>query len=155
MWAATDAYAEVIGKERHGRVRGVGFGPTPSMFGTSSINTSQRLRMVPEEEILRDKEEIRDLKDRLKFIEEKVAFLLSQQSNICSSQVEKIAEDIILERSSASENSRDGKGTSVLEQQGVQATETAQPRKRRRYRLEKVHVFSLGVSTDDCRRTLN
>ncbi|XP_020087070.1 uncharacterized protein LOC109709313 [Ananas comosus] len=155
MWAATDAYAEVIGKERHGRVRGVGFGPTPSMLGASSINTSQRLRMVPEEEILRDKEEIRDLKDRLKFIEEKVAFLLSQQSNICSSQVEKIAEDIILERSSASENSRDGKGTSVLEQQGVQATEAAQPRKRRRYRLGKVHGFSLGVSTDDCRRTLN
>nr|CAD1818565.1 unnamed protein product [Ananas comosus var. bracteatus] len=116
MWAATDAYAEVIGKERHGRVCGVGFGPTPSMFGASSINTSQRLRMVPEEEILRDKEEIRDLRDRLKFIEEKV---------------EKIAEDIILERSSASENSRDGKGTSVLEQQGVQATEAAQPRKRR------------------------
>lgn len=87
MWAATDAYAEVIGKERHGRVRGVGFGPTPSMFGASSINTSQRLRMVPEEEILRDKEEIRDLRDRLKFIEEKVAFLLSQQSDICSSQV--------------------------------------------------------------------
>nr|CAD1838595.1 unnamed protein product [Ananas comosus var. bracteatus] len=114
MWAATDVYVEVIGKERHGRVRCVGFGPTPSMFGASAINTSRQLRMVPEEEILRDKEEIRDLRDRLKFIEKKVAFLLSQQS-------------------SASENSKDGKGASTSEQQGVQTTEAAQTRKRRRH----------------------
>ncbi|XP_020102721.1 uncharacterized protein LOC109720205 [Ananas comosus] len=90
--------------------------------------------MVPEEEILRDKEEIRDLKDRLKFIEAKVAFLLSQQSDTCSSQVKEIAGDIILKRSSTSDNSRDGKGASASEQQGFQATETAQPRKRRRLR---------------------
>ncbi|OAY71955.1 hypothetical protein ACMD2_25927, partial [Ananas comosus] len=110
MWAAIDAYAEVIGKERHA-VSWCRFGPTPSMFGASAINTSQRLRMVPKEEILRDKEEIRDLRDRLKFIEENVAFLLSQQSK----------------------NSRDGKGASTLEQQRVQATEAAQPLKRRRH----------------------
>ncbi|KAL0007408.1 hypothetical protein SO802_008910 [Lithocarpus litseifolius] len=30
LWAPDDAYAQVMGKERHGRVRGVGFGPTPS-----------------------------------------------------------------------------------------------------------------------------
>ncbi|KAL0011155.1 hypothetical protein SO802_006263 [Lithocarpus litseifolius] len=30
LWAPDDAYAQVMEKERHGRVRGVGFGPTPS-----------------------------------------------------------------------------------------------------------------------------
>nr|CAD1839797.1 unnamed protein product [Ananas comosus var. bracteatus] len=90
MWPATDAFAEVIGKEQHG------------VFVV------------------------------LKFIEAKVAFLLSQQSDTGSSQVKEIAGDIILKRSSTSDNSRDGKGASASEQQGFQATETAQPRKRRR-----------------------
>nr|XP_023882248.1 uncharacterized protein LOC111994587 [Quercus suber] len=30
LWSKTDAFAQVMGKERCGRVRGVGFGPTPS-----------------------------------------------------------------------------------------------------------------------------
>nr|CAD1843423.1 unnamed protein product [Ananas comosus var. bracteatus] len=105
-----------------------GFGGGPTLITSADLPTFlvrtitsigstfpvTRLRMVPEEEILRDKEEIRDLRDRLKFIEEKVTFLLSQQS-------------------SASEKSRDGKGASTSEEQGVQATEVAQPRKRRRH----------------------
>nr|XP_023893446.1 uncharacterized protein LOC112005431 [Quercus suber] len=30
LWAPDDAFAQVMGQERNGRVRGVGFGPTPS-----------------------------------------------------------------------------------------------------------------------------
>ena len=29
LWAPDNAYAQVMGQERHGCVRGVGFGPTP------------------------------------------------------------------------------------------------------------------------------
>ncbi|KAL0001198.1 hypothetical protein SO802_014979 [Lithocarpus litseifolius] len=36
LWAKDDAFAQVIGAERSGRVRGVGFGPTPS--GRSGSN---------------------------------------------------------------------------------------------------------------------
>ncbi|XP_065622851.1 uncharacterized protein LOC136064706 [Quercus suber] len=36
LWAKDDAFAQVMGAERHGRVRGVGLGPTPS--GRSGSN---------------------------------------------------------------------------------------------------------------------
>ena len=29
-WSTDDVFAKVMGKERKGRIRGVGFGPTPS-----------------------------------------------------------------------------------------------------------------------------
>ncbi|KAF3961543.1 hypothetical protein CMV_013856 [Castanea mollissima] len=35
-WAPDDVYAQVFGNERNGRVRGVGFGPTPSMHPAKS-----------------------------------------------------------------------------------------------------------------------
>ncbi|KAB1213541.1 Myosin-5 [Morella rubra] len=37
-WSPSDRYAQVIGPERHGRIRGVGLGPTPSSY---SANTSR------------------------------------------------------------------------------------------------------------------
>ena len=52
LWAHDDAFAQVMGKERSGRVRGVGFGPTPSgrsgsnlpcLPGPSSFETVQRM----------------------------------------------------------------------------------------------------------------
>ncbi|XP_050266119.1 uncharacterized protein LOC126709818 [Quercus robur] len=52
LWAKDDAFAQVMGKERSGRVRGVGFGPTPSgrsgsnlpcVPGPSSTETAQRM----------------------------------------------------------------------------------------------------------------
>ena len=39
LWSPNDAYAQVFGRERHGRVRGVGLGITPS--GRSATNASQ------------------------------------------------------------------------------------------------------------------
>ena len=36
LWSTNDAFAQVMGKERCGRVRGVGFGPTP--IGRSGAN---------------------------------------------------------------------------------------------------------------------
>ena len=52
LWAKDDAFAQVMGEERSGRVRGVGFGPTPSgrsgsnlpcVPGPSSTETVQRM----------------------------------------------------------------------------------------------------------------
>ncbi|KAB1219244.1 hypothetical protein CJ030_MR3G001273 [Morella rubra] len=35
-WSPSDQYAQVIGPERHGRIRGVGLGPTPSSHPTNT-----------------------------------------------------------------------------------------------------------------------
>ena len=52
LWSTDDAFAQVIGKERCGRVRGVGFGPTPiggsganlpCLTGPSSSETAHRM----------------------------------------------------------------------------------------------------------------
>ncbi|XP_020087954.1 uncharacterized protein LOC109709952 isoform X2 [Ananas comosus] len=91
MWAADDAYSKVIGQDRHGRVRGVGFGPTPSMLSDVSSNNSHQLKIISMEEILRDKDrEIYDLKERLASIEAKVDMLFSKQSDAQSSKVQDV-----------------------------------------------------------------
>ena len=40
LWSNTDAFAQVMGKERSGRVRGVDFGPTPSGRSASTLPCS-------------------------------------------------------------------------------------------------------------------
>ena len=52
LWSTDDAFAQVMGKERCGRVRGVSFGPTPTgrnganlpcSIGPSSSETAHRM----------------------------------------------------------------------------------------------------------------
>ena len=52
LWSTDDAFAQVMGKERCGHVRGVGFGPTPigrsganlpCLTGPSSSETAHRM----------------------------------------------------------------------------------------------------------------
>ncbi|KAL0004900.1 hypothetical protein SO802_012461 [Lithocarpus litseifolius] len=43
-WAPDDVYAQVFGNERNGRVRGVGFGPTPSMHPAKSTPAIAQVR---------------------------------------------------------------------------------------------------------------
>ena len=61
LWSLDDAFAQVMGKERCGRVRGVGFGPTPTgrsgatlpcLTGPSSSETAHRMTKL--ENSLRD-----------------------------------------------------------------------------------------------------
>ena len=61
LWSTDDAFAQVMGKERCGRVRGVGFGPTPTersganlpcLTGSSSSETAHRMTKL--ENSLRD-----------------------------------------------------------------------------------------------------
>ncbi|KAB1204266.1 hypothetical protein CJ030_MR8G009054 [Morella rubra] len=40
-WSPSDRYAQVIGPERHGRIRGVGLGPTPSSHPTNTNEQRQ------------------------------------------------------------------------------------------------------------------
>ncbi|KAB1216461.1 hypothetical protein CJ030_MR4G002246 [Morella rubra] len=40
-WSPSDQYAQVIGPERHGRIRGVGLGPTPSSHPTNTNEQRQ------------------------------------------------------------------------------------------------------------------
>ncbi|CAL5321197.1 unnamed protein product [Camellia sinensis] len=98
-WSPNDIYSQVMGKEHHGRVRGLGFGPTPSKHGFM-CNNFDHLRMVSDEERMRDKDTIIELKEQLKTqgdqlqtqgiqlqaqdavinsLKEQVAFLMSQR----------------------------------------------------------------------------
>ncbi|XP_028071336.1 uncharacterized protein LOC114273728 isoform X2 [Camellia sinensis] len=64
-WSPNDIYSQVMGKEHHGRVRGLGFGPIPSKHGFM-CNNFDHLRMVSDEERMRDKDTIIELKEQLK-----------------------------------------------------------------------------------------
>lgn len=65
-WSPNDIYSQVVGKgkEHHGRVQGLGFGPTPSKHGFMS-NSCDHLRMASDEERMRDKDIITKLKEQL------------------------------------------------------------------------------------------
>ena len=61
LWAKDDAFAQVMGKERSGRVRGVGFGPTPTGRSGSNLpclpepsSTETAQRMTALENSMRD-----------------------------------------------------------------------------------------------------
>ena len=61
LWSTDDAFAQVMGKECCGRVRGVGFGPTPTgrsganlPCSTSSSSSEMAHRMTELENSLRD-----------------------------------------------------------------------------------------------------
>ena len=61
LWAKDDVFAQVMGKERSGRVRGVGFGPTPSGRSGSNLpcvprpsSTETAQRMTALENLMRD-----------------------------------------------------------------------------------------------------
>ena len=43
-WASNDVFAKVMGKERKGRIRGVGFGPSPSGWSSKSVLTDLQIR---------------------------------------------------------------------------------------------------------------
>ncbi|KAB1200959.1 hypothetical protein CJ030_MR0G005508 [Morella rubra] len=45
-WSPSDRYAQVIGPERHGRIRGVGLGPTPSSH-PANTNEQRQYQDVP------------------------------------------------------------------------------------------------------------
>ncbi|XP_030940053.1 uncharacterized protein LOC115964977 [Quercus lobata] len=65
-WAPDDVYAQVFGNERNGRVRGVGFGPTPSMHPAKSTPTIAQVRSQERDA------EVTQLKNQVASLMEKV-----------------------------------------------------------------------------------
>ncbi|XP_075650796.1 uncharacterized protein LOC142621360 [Castanea sativa] len=64
-WAPDDVYAQVFGNERNGRVRGVGFGPTPSMHPAKSTPAIAQVRSQERDA------EVTQLKNQVGFLMEK------------------------------------------------------------------------------------
>ncbi|XP_023914558.2 uncharacterized protein LOC112026107 [Quercus suber] len=74
-WCSTDAFSKVMGKEKHGRVRGLGFGPTPSNQSGSKNSCYGGIRITSEEERLKD-DKIRRLTDKVSTLEDKLAMVM-------------------------------------------------------------------------------
>ncbi|KAB1210354.1 hypothetical protein CJ030_MR6G024139 [Morella rubra] len=69
-WSPSDRYAQVIGPERHGRIRGVGLGPTPSSHpANTSVRSSQRASSSNERAVF--------MKNKVQMLESEVASLKS------------------------------------------------------------------------------
>ncbi|KAH7866369.1 hypothetical protein Vadar_019441 [Vaccinium darrowii] len=94
FWSPNDVYSQVITKkERPGRRRGCGFGPT-SKSSNSTSNDSVSFNVVDEEERMRDKETIRKLEEtvqaqtrEMSTLKEQVAFLMRLMPGFTGSQV--------------------------------------------------------------------
>lgn len=74
-WSSTDAFSKVMGKEKHGRVRGLGFGPTPSNQSGSKNSCYGGIKITSEDERLKD-EKIRRLTDKVSTLEDKLAMVM-------------------------------------------------------------------------------
>ena len=69
-WSPSDRYAQVIGPERHGRIRGVGLGPTPSSHPTNTnVRYSQPTSSSNERAVF--------MENRVQMLESEVASLKS------------------------------------------------------------------------------
>ncbi|KAB1219713.1 hypothetical protein CJ030_MR3G019166 [Morella rubra] len=69
-WSPSDRYAQVIGPERHGRIRGVGLGPTPSSHPTNTnVRSSQPTSSSNERAVF--------MENRVQMLESEVASLKS------------------------------------------------------------------------------
>ncbi|XP_059594024.1 uncharacterized protein LOC100249107 [Vitis vinifera] len=77
-----EIYTQVMGPERHGRVRGYGFGPTPSsVFGSTSrrrsgvilstqLENAQEMLIAVEQKFTTATEELSNVKDELSHVKE-------------------------------------------------------------------------------------
>ena len=74
-WSSTNAFSKVMGKEKHGHVWGLGFGPTPSNRSGSKNNCDGGVRITSEEERLKD-DKIRRLTDKVSTLEDKLAMVM-------------------------------------------------------------------------------
>nr|POE83860.1 hypothetical protein CFP56_78543 [Quercus suber] len=67
-WSTNDVFAQVMGKERKGRIRGVGFGPSPSGQSSKSARTDIEIQSSQERD-----NEVAQLKASLATMEDKLA----------------------------------------------------------------------------------
>ncbi|KAF7812219.1 uncharacterized protein G2W53_033195 [Senna tora] len=75
IWEKNDIYSQVVGKDKYGYVRGLGFGPTPSM--KDSVTCACHGTKINTQERLEDQEAIREMGEKIKMLEAQVATLVS------------------------------------------------------------------------------
>ncbi|KAL4616120.1 hypothetical protein ACB092_07G176100 [Castanea dentata] len=89
LWSKNDAYARVFGPERPGRVRGVGFGITPSR--RSATNASQ-FTLTPSSSISRTAQRISELENNSTVLREPLAQVQEQLSQSEARHQQQMAE---------------------------------------------------------------
>ncbi|KAF7839320.1 uncharacterized protein G2W53_007802 [Senna tora] len=77
LWDKNDIYSQVIGKDRYGYVRGLGFGPTPSMKDSASSCACHGTRINMQEERLQTQEAMRQMSEKIQMLEAQVATLIT------------------------------------------------------------------------------
>ena len=84
-----NAFAQVIGPERHGRLCGLGLGPTPSMYRASTLASASHHSDSPSSVHNEADDRIKVLEDQVRTLQEalgsKMNTFESQLSMICSS----------------------------------------------------------------------
>ncbi|KAF7835533.1 uncharacterized protein G2W53_010392 [Senna tora] len=76
IWDKNDIYSQVVGKDKYGYVRGLGFGPTPSMKDSVTSCACHGTRINTQER-LEDQEAMREMREKIKMLEAQVATLVS------------------------------------------------------------------------------
>ena len=71
-WSTDDVFAKVMGKERKGRIRGVGFGPSPSGWSSKSALTDIEilLRQARDNGVVQLKASLATMEDKLASFDE-------------------------------------------------------------------------------------
>lgn len=118
-WSTDDVFAKVMGKERKGRIRGVGFGPTPSGQSSktthmdSEIQSSQakdneaaqlKASLTIMEEKLVGFDEMKEKVSQFEEMEQRMAHMLQQMQQIstqCNQDAPLIEQSSALPKSSA------------------------------------------------------
>ena len=72
VWSAEDVFAKVMGKERKGRIRGVGFGPSPSARSSKTAFTDIEIHssQARDNEVAQLKASLATMQDKLESFDE-------------------------------------------------------------------------------------
>ena len=72
VWSAEDVFAKVMGKERKGRIRGVGFGPSPSARSSKTALTDIEIHssQARDNEVAQLKASLATMQDKLESFDE-------------------------------------------------------------------------------------
>ena len=72
VWSTEDVFAKVMGKKRKGRIRGVGFGPSPSGRSSKSALTNIEIHssQARDNEVAQPKASLATMQDKLESFDE-------------------------------------------------------------------------------------
>ncbi|XP_027157749.1 uncharacterized protein LOC113759381 isoform X1 [Coffea eugenioides] len=107
--AGGDVFSQVVGRDRHGRVRCLGLGPSPSDFVGQKPTQAEAMKMVTEAN-----DEVRQMKERLVAMEQtctqmaqQMATMMSMMSSMQKNSTADNVPDVVVNGSGSSEGSPD------------------------------------------------